>query len=118
MSNIILGSMARTNHGLRAKYTSTLDPNYQTFINSLEAAMIQAVYDPNNSSDCIITMSCPLVISSDDVNAGNSFLYYDSLEGPVIKFCQIHDVSISISRASLSVTFTIDMKTHFMVSYI
>ena len=58
MSNIVLGSMARQNHGLRVKYPAKLPQQYQTFIDSLEAAMIQATYDKNNTADCMITVSC------------------------------------------------------------
>ena len=103
--------MARINHGLRAKYDPTVLPQaYQTFIDSLEAAMIQAVYDPNNNLDCIITMTCPLI----DDGSGHQYL---PLENAVINFCQIHDVSVSIYRA-LTMSFTIDMKTHFNVLYL
>ena len=118
MSNIILGQMAKTNHGLRSKYDDSLGLSYKKFIDSLEEEMIRSVYDPNNTNDCIITMTCPLAISQETIDSGYSFGFYDALEGSVIKFCQLHDVSITISRTPASITITIDMKIHFIVKYI
>jgi len=114
MANIILGSMARINHGLRTKYDPSIlvEPyqSYQTFIDSLEEHMIKAVYDINNTLDCIITLECQLI----DDGSGHPYL---PLENAVIYFCQIHDVSLSIYRAT-NMSFTIDMKRHFNVLYL
>ena len=110
MSNIILGQMAKTNHGLRSKYDDSLGLSYKKFIDSLEEEMIRSVYDPNNTNDCIITMTCPLI----DDGSGHQYL---PLENAVITFCQIHDVAISIYRAT-NMSFTIDMKKHFNIIYL
>jgi hypothetical protein len=119
MSNIILGELARRNHGLREKYPTNTPTAYKQYIDQIEKQMMISVYDKNNVSDCIITKVCP--ISAEDLllkNNGSPDYAYINIEPVLINFCKLHNSSISILRLDTDISVTIDMKMPFNVNYV
>jgi hypothetical protein len=116
MSDVTLGSMARINHGLSSKYlTPDLLQSYKDFIDSLETAMMTAVYDLT-FNNCIITQNCNVVLTPDQQVNGYDESVFFLLESAIIHFCKLHDVSVDMVRTggpNANVAVTIDMKiTH------
>lgn len=109
MSDLCIGEIARKNHGLRKKYADDLAQEYKTFIDTLEKDMLTAVYDINDN-ECIITKTCDIVF-----NKPYPFDEHYVFETAIIKFCQLHNVSVYFQRTETTEIVTIDMKLHFNI---
>ena len=112
----ILGDTCRTNFGLYTKYDIGLDSMYKTYIDTLEQTMILAAYG-SNINNCIITQSLNLNISQEDIDSCIGEIRYYILEQAIIRFCQLHDVCLTIQRNNTYLTIIINMLQPFRISY-
>jgi hypothetical protein len=117
MAFVVLGEKARENFGLREKYSSSLRSEYKTYIDSLEYDMMAKVYS-STVSDCIVTKSFDVLATQQQIDDCVGEEKYTELETAVIKFCQIHQSQVSISRTNTTIEIIVDMKMPFNVSYL
>ena len=125
MSTVILGVKARENHGIREKYPSTLNSTYKGYIDELETAMMQCVYDPHDTNDCIVTKTFNIAqVDIDDQISTNSSqsAVFTKLREAIIHFCKLHDSSVVIQEnyytEPKNIVVTVDMKVNFFVDFI
>lgn len=115
---VILGDIAKRNHGIRVKYNDSDPTDYKTFIDTLENKLMTAIYDINNKNDCIVQLSCPIILTQGDIDNGYGSEKYEQLENMVINYCKLHKIFLQINRGIGQINITVDMKYPFDVQYI
>jgi hypothetical protein len=116
MADIILGDMCRKNFGLVFKYESGLRSEYKTFIDTLERQMIATTYG-SDISNTLITEEYEIFRTQEEKDSNVVIGMYDELEKALIKFCQMHNVGLSIKRQPDSIIVTVNMLLQFSVDY-